>query len=131
MMSGEGIEINVVSQHPVVTDQQTGWQMRIVMFAVEEPIFSSDVKEIRWNRTAKAVPHPRLLANIRSKEPPAILTALVPYKQGTALPNIERVAPHALRLEWPDCIDLIAFGPARTEEAETKGRGFVRTLKKK
>ena len=129
MMSGEGIQINVTNEHPLVTDQQTGWQMQIVMFAVEKPTFSSDVKEIRWNRTAKAVPHPRLLAKIHTKKSPGFLTALLPCKQGTPLPKIERVAPHALRLEWPGCIDLVAFGPARTEEAETQGHGFVRTPK--
>jgi len=127
MMSGEGIEIDVAGEHPVVTDNKTGWKMRIVMFAVEPPRFSSDVKELRWNRTAKAVPHPRLLANIRTKEEPAILTVLLPYKDGMPLPRVERVAPHALRLEWANYIDLIAFGPARTGEAETQGRGFVRT----
>ena len=80
---------------------------------------------------AKAVPHPRMLATVRTPPPPAILTALLPHKDGTPLPQITRVAPHALRLEWADRIDLVAFGPAQTAEAETSERGFVRTPNEK
>ena len=43
------------------------------------------------------------------------------------MPTVTRVADHALRVEWDDCVDLIAFGPAQTDEATADGINFIRT----
>ena len=129
MMSGEGIEISTSGDRPLITDQNTGWKLGVTMFAASPPAFSADVKTIRWNPTAEAVPHPRLKAHIRTDRPPDILTVLTPGKDDGTFPTVTRVNRQAVRVEWPEHVDLVAFGPAQTPEAETPKRAFIRTAK--
>ncbi len=129
MMSGEGIEMDLSGPHPTVTDTRTGRQLRLVMFADAEPIFSTDRVSIRWNATAKYVPHPRLKAEVATTNAPEILTVLIPHRNGDTLPAVTRVNARAVRLEWKTHVDLVAFGAAATAEAETDGRAFRRTTR--
>ena len=124
MMSGEGIEIDASGEYPLVVDRKTGWQLRVVMFAAVAPEFSTDVKELRWNPTAKAVPHPRLKGDMRTDQPPDILAVLLPHRPGNALPDVTRAGERAVRVEWPTCVDVVAFGPLKAETHR-----FVRTPK--
>jgi len=129
MMSGEGIEVDLSRPHPVVIDRATSWRLQVVMFAAAGPVFSQDVRAIRWNPTAAAVPHPRLKADIRTAASPDIITVLLPHREGDPLPGVSRVNARAVKVEWPECVDLVAFGPARTAEAATETRNVIRTPK--
>lgn len=129
MMSGEGIEVDVSGEYPLVTDTNTGWRLRVVMFAAVDPEFSTDIKELRWNPTAKAVPHPRLRADVRTSKPPAILTVLLPHRPGAVLPEVTCVGERAVRVDWPRCVDVVSFGQAETGAAGALARGFARKLK--
>ena len=101
--------------------------MQVMLFASEQPAFTTDLNETKWSATAAVVQHPRLRAEVTTAGAPHFLAFLYPRRAGSPLPAVTRVADHALRVEWDDCVDLVAFGPARTAEAETEGRGFVRT----
>ena len=127
MMSGEGIEVDVSGECPVVSDTNTGWKLKVVMFGSVEPRFSTDVKKIRWNPTAKFVPHPRLKAELRTSAAPDIMAVLLPFREGGALPKVTRVNARAVRIEWPDCEDTVSFGPA--VGAQGQERSFARAAK--
>lgn len=127
MISGAGMRLDLGGAWPVLHDDNTGWQMRIVLFATTAPRFSVDACATKWSATAEVVEHPRLRAEVRTAAAPHFLAFLYPCREGTPQPEVTRVAEHALRVQWPDCTDLVAFGPATTPEAHTGGVGFVRS----
>ena len=96
----------------------------VVGFGVK---FTTGLNETKWSATAKEVYHPRLRADITTAAAPGFLAFLYPRRPDDAVPAVTRVADHALRVEWADCVDLIAFGPAQTDEASTDGIDFIRT----
>jgi len=127
MISGEGMRFDLSGEYPFIIDDNTGWQMQVVLFASEKPAFTTDLNETKWSATAKVMTHPRLRAEFRTASAPHFLAFLYPHRPGTVLPEVTRVADHALRVQWDDCVDLVAFGPARASEARTEGIGFLRT----
>lgn len=126
MISGEGIRFDLTGEFPLIIDENSGWQMQVMLFAAETPTFTHDICGTKWSATASVIEHPRLRAEVKTDGPPHLLAFLYPHKPGEPLPEVTRVAPHAVRVQWPDCVDLIAFGPARSAEASTEGVGFVR-----
>ncbi len=114
-------------EHPVVVDEASGWQMDVLLFASTEPEITTDMNETKASRTAKVKTHPRLRAEVKTDQSPAFLALLYPRKPGAKLPQVTRLNDHALRVAWPDYVDLVAFGPAKTAEAETQDIGFMRT----
>jgi len=129
MISGEGMGFDLSSPYPVLRDANSNWELEVVLFAAELPTFEVDECETKWSATAEIVRHPRLRANVTTAGEPHLLAFLYPRRPGTPMPDVTRVGDRALRVEWEDCVDLVAFGPARTAEAETEGVGFVRQAK--
>jgi hypothetical protein len=127
MISGEGMRFDLGGAYPLLVDENTNWQMQVVLFAAAPPAFAVDACQTKWSATAEIVEHPRLRAEVRTAGAPHLLAFLYPCRPGTPQPQVTRVADHALRIAWGDRVDLVAFGPAQTAEAKTEGLGFVRT----
>jgi hypothetical protein len=130
MISGEGMRFDLSGQFPRLVDENTGWEMRIVLFAATPPAFTVDACQTKWSATAAVVEHPRLRAEVKTNGSPQFLAFLYPCRPGTPQPEVTRVGADALRIAWGNCTDLVAFGPAQTAEARTEGVGFVRTAGK-
>ena len=127
MISGEGMRFDLSGEYPVLWDDNSGWQMQVVLLAETKPTFTVDDCETKWSATAEVVRPPRLKAEVTTAAEPRFLAFLHPCRPGTPQPKVTRAADKALRVEWDDCVDLVAFGPAKTQEAETAAVGFVRT----
>ncbi|PIZ41807.1 MAG: hypothetical protein COY42_18585 [Armatimonadetes bacterium CG_4_10_14_0_8_um_filter_66_14] len=127
MMSGDGIDLNVAGEFPEVADAKTGWKLRVVLFATAKLAFSTDVKEIRWNPTATAVPHPRLKADVRTAQPPDILAVLLPHRGDATLPRVTQEGVRSVRVEWPDRTETIRFPSAATDAGQPSPDVFTRS----
>ncbi len=127
MISGKGMGFDLSGEFPVITDETTNWQMQVVLFASEKPVFTTDINETKWSATANIVEHPRLRAEVTTAQQPDFLAFLYPCRPGAPQPTVSRVNARALRVDWGDCVDLVAFGPTQTDEAATDGIGVVRT----
>ncbi len=123
----EGMEFDLSGDHPVVVDEASGWYMDLLLYATGDVKFSEDLNETKASRTAQVKTHPRLRADVTTDKAPGFLAVLFPHREGAPLPQVARVNAHAVRVAWPDYVDLVAFGPAQTDEAGTEGIGFVRT----
>ena len=126
MISGEGMRFELSGEYPVIFDDNSGWQMSVMLFASQPPSFTQDINETKWSATASIIEHPRLRGDVTTSASPGFLAFLYPRREGDPVPTVTRVAPHALRINWPDCTDLVAFAPAETDGLRTEGVGFVR-----
>ena len=127
MISGDGMRFDLSGEYPLIIDDNSGWQMQVMLLACSKPTFTQDLNETKWSATANIVEHPRLRAELKTAQPPAFLAFLYPHKPGDKLPEVSKVSQCALRVQWDDCVDLVAFGPAQTEQATFETRGFLRT----
>ncbi len=114
--------------HPVVLDK-SGWQLDILMSAAGEVVFTEGENGVQSSRVAPVVNHPIMYADLVTDLPPGFIAVLIPNRGDSELPEVTRINAHAVRVEWADYIDLVAFGPAETPEMATKDHAFVRVTK--
>jgi len=125
----EGMEFDVSGDHPVVVDAANAWLMDVFLFASVKPEMTLETAQhsVHWSSGVSTYKHPRLLADVKTDRAPGFLALLYPHKLSVEAPEVTRVNDRALRVAWQDCVDLIAFGPARTAEGNVQDTGFVRS----
>jgi hypothetical protein len=122
----DSARFDLSGEHPLVVDDPSGWQMLVTLFAAGELRLSEGSSEFQRSRIADATTNQQLRAELTTAEPPAFLALLHPRRADGVIPQVERVSGHALRVQWPQYTDLVAFGTTQTAEASTEGAGFVR-----
>jgi hypothetical protein len=123
----DAARLELDGEYPLVVDESTGWEMHVTLFAAADLEYAQIVNEFRRSRIAAVSTNRQLQAELTTAEAPAFLALLYPRRDDGVLPRVERINAHAVRVQWPEYTDLVAFGPAQTAEASTDGVGFVRT----
>jgi hypothetical protein len=123
----DAARLELDGEYPLVVDESTGWEMHVTLFAAADLEYAQIVNEFRRSRIATVSTNRQLQAELTTAEAPAFLALLYPRRDDGVLPQVERINAHAVRVQWPEYTDLVAFGPTQTAEASTDGVGFVRT----